>query len=203
MWGENMRVYRLISAREITNMYQEKNERTAVVQGENTHKYEKGTSYIHFFRYYESAEYYFKRYRVSMNPLDEYVLYMTANIPNEILRKRIGYGFYNLEEKPFDCYHIPIPEYAIKREEMKKEYVVEVNRFVDYEYKNKKEEYQKYLELMKTLAQQNNYDFHKVAQYLESHNLEELLGVKDDNRTESEIEDEKLKQLSKIFPLYD
>lgn len=50
-----------------------------MVKGENTHKYEKGVSYIHFFRYYESAEYYFKRYRVSMNIIDEYIAYMTAN----------------------------------------------------------------------------------------------------------------------------
>ena len=124
-----MRVYRIISTREITNMYKGINEKHAVVQGENTHQYEKNTSYIHFFRYYESAEYYFKRYRVSMNKLDKYVLYMTANIPNEILRKRIGYGFYNIEERPFDCYNIPIPEYALKEEEMSPEYIIEVNNF--------------------------------------------------------------------------
>lgn len=198
-----MRVYRIISAREITNMYKGINEKHAVVQGENTHQYEKNTSYIHFFRYYESAEYYFKRYRVSMNELDEYVLYMSANIPNEILRKRIGYGFYNIEEKPFDCYNIPIPEYALKEEEMSPEYIIEVNNFVKYEYKNPKEEYLKYLELMRRLSKQYDYDFHKIATYLVQNNLEELLGVTDDNRTESQIFDEKLKQLSKIFPLYD
>ncbi len=198
-----MRVYRIISAREITNMYQGSKERCAVVKGQNTHHYEDGTSYIHFFRYSESAEYYFKRYRVSMNHLDEYIAYMTANIPGDILRNRMGYGFYNLEEAPFDSFDIPIPEYAIPEEEMKPEYIVEVNSFIKYEYKKNNEEYQKYLELMRQLSNQYQYDFYKIAKYLEGCNLEELLGVKDDDRTESEIFQDKLKQLSKIFPLYD
>lgn len=198
-----MRVYRIISAREITNMYKGLNERKAVVQGENTHRYEKGVFYIHFFRYYESAEYFFKRYRVSMNFLDEYIVYMTANIPNDILRKRIGYGFYNLDEKPFDSYNIPIPEYAVKQEEMSAEYIVEINNFVKHEYKNMNDEYEKYLELIKTLSKQYNYDFHKIADYLGRCNLEELLDVKDDDRTESEIFDDYVRKLSKIFPIYD
>lgn len=198
-----MRVYRIISAREITNMYKGLNERKAVVQGENTHKYEKGTNYIHFFRYYESAEYFFKRYRAPMNSLDEYIVYMVANIPNDILRKRIGYGFYNIDEKPFDCYNIPIPEYAIKQEEMKPEYVVEINKFVKHEYTNLNDEYKKYLELIKKLSEQYNYNFHKIANYIANHNLEELLDVKDDDRTENEIFNDKIKKISKTFPLYD
>lgn len=198
-----MRVYRIISAREITNMYKGISERRAVVQGENTHQYEENTSYIHFFRYYESAEYYFKRYCVSMNFLDEYIAYMTANIPNDILRKGIGYGFYNLNEKPFDSYNIPIPEYAIRQDEMKPEYIIEINNFVKHEYKNLNGEYKMYLELLKKLAKQYNYDFHRIADYLEKCNLEELLHVKDDDRTESEIFDDYVKKLSKIFPLYD
>lgn len=198
-----MRVYRIISAREITNMYKGLDERRAVVQGENTHRYETGISYIHFFRYYESAEYFFKRPRVSMNSLDEYIAYMTVNIPNDILRKRIGYGFYNLDTKPFDFYNIPIPEYAIKQEEMSPEYIVEINSFVKHEYQNLNGEYEKYLELIKKLSKLYNYDFHKIADYLEKCNLEELLNVKDDDRTESEIFDDYVKKLSKIFPMYD
>lgn len=145
-------------------------ERRAVVAGENTHQYEIDTTYIHFFRYWQSAEYFFKRYRVAMNRLDEYIAYMTANIPNELLRKRIEYGFYNIDEESFECDTIPIPEYAIKQEEMKPEYIIEINNFIKSEYKNQKEE---------------------------------LLDVKDDDRTESEIFHDKLKQLSKVFPIYD
>ncbi len=48
-----MRVYRIISARENTNIYQGQPKRMALEKGDNTHKYEKDTSYIHFFRYYE------------------------------------------------------------------------------------------------------------------------------------------------------
>lgn len=197
-----MRVYRIISAREITNVYKGLRERQAVVQGENTHRYEKGVSYIHFFRYYESAEYYFKKYQASMDSLDEYIAYMVANIPNDILRKRIGYGFYDLGAD-FYSYNIPIPEYAIKQEEMSPEFIVEINSSVKYEYKDLKGEYEKYLELIKRLAGEYNYDFHKIAAYLEGCSLEELLGVKDDDRTESEIFDDQMKMLSKIFPLYD
>jgi len=198
-----MRVYRIISARGITNMYKGLDERKAIVPGENTHKYEANTSYVHFFRYSDSAEYFFKKHRVSMNSLDEYIAYMVANIPNDVLRKRIGYGFYNLGEKPFDGYDIPIPEYALKQEEMKPEYIVEINNLIKFEYKNLNGEYQKYLELIKQLAQRYHYDFHGVAKYLGEHNLEELLGVKDDERTEDEILNDKVKKLSKVFPLYD
>ncbi len=57
----------------------------------------------------------------------------------------------------------------------------------------------KYLKLMKTLSKQYNYDFHRIAEYLERNNLEELLDVKDDDRTESEIFDDRVKKLSKII----
>lgn len=198
-----MRVYRIISAREITNIYKGIDEREPIVKGENTHKYDKGVNYIHFFRYYESAEYYFKRYRAAMNLLDEYVLYMVANIPESILKECIGYGFYNLDEEGFRSYDIPVPEYALRMEKMKPEYVVEVNSLVKCEYKNNHDEYKKYLALMKTLAKKYQYDFHRVSEYLESNILEELLGVQNDDRTESEIVDDYVKSLSKIFPLYD
>lgn len=58
---------------------------------------------------------------------------------------------------------------------MKPEYIVEINSLVDYEYKNQKEEYVKYLDLIKKLAKQYKNDFHKVANHLENCNLEELL----------------------------
>lgn len=198
-----MRVYRIISAREITNIYKGTNERSAVVQGENTYKYEPGISYIHFFRYYESAKYLFERYRPTMNSLDRYIAYMTANIPNEILRKRIGYGFYNLDGDYFSNYYVPIPEYAIKEEEMSPEYIVEINNLVSSKYLSDSGEYKKYLELLKKMAKKYKNDFSKVANYLENCNLEELLDVKDDDRTESEIFGCYMKKLSKIFPLYD
>ena len=37
-----MRIFRCISARELTNMYKVINDRYAVVMGENTHRYEYG-----------------------------------------------------------------------------------------------------------------------------------------------------------------
>lgn len=82
-------------------------------------------------------------------------------------------------------------------------YIVEINNFVKNEYKNLNGEYEKYLELIKKLSKQYDWDFHKIADYLEKHNLEELLNVKDDDRTESEIYDDHVKKLIKIFPIYD
>lgn len=198
-----MRVYRIISAREITNMYKNNPERRAVVAGENAHQYEIDTTYIHFFRYWQSAEYFFKRCRVAMNRLDEYIAYMTANIPNELLRKRIEYGFYNIDEEPFEYDTIPISEYTIKQEEMKPEYIIEINNFIKSEYKNPKEEYEKYLAFMLKLKEQYDGNFYAIAKYLKNNNLEQLLEVKDDDRTEPEIFHDKLKQLSKVFPIYD
>ena len=198
-----MRVYRVISAREITNVYKNKSERVAIVEGENTHKYENNASYIHFFRYYESAEQYFKKYHISLNSQDKYIAFMVANIPNEILRMALGYGFYNLEEDFFNAYSIPIPEYAIKKELMLPKYVVEVNNNISYEYKNENNEYEKYLNLIKKLAKGYDYDFQEVANYLQTCNLEDLLNVHDDDRTESQILDDKVKELCKVFPLYD
>ena len=51
-----MRIFRCISARELTNMYIGINDRDAVVMGENTHRYEYGKEYVHFFRYSQDAE---------------------------------------------------------------------------------------------------------------------------------------------------
>ena len=198
-----MRVYRVISAREITNIYKGQSERVALAKGENTHKYEKNASYIHFFRYFESAEQYFKKYHISLCSQDKYIAYMVANIPNEILRKTLGYGFYNLEDDFFSAYSIPIPEYAIKEELMLPKYIVEINNIINYEYKNEDNEYKKYLNLIKKLAKRCDYNFYEVANYLQACNLEELLNVHDDDRTESQILDDKVKELCKIFPLYD
>ena len=40
-----MRVYRCVSAREITNMYKGENERIPLVKGENTHTYNDNENY--------------------------------------------------------------------------------------------------------------------------------------------------------------
>lgn len=51
-----MRIFRCISVRKLTNMYKGINDRDAVVMGENTHRYESGKEYVHFFRYSQDAE---------------------------------------------------------------------------------------------------------------------------------------------------
>lgn len=54
-----MRVYSCITAREVTNMYKGEYEPSAIIKGENSHKYEK--KLYPFFKYSQSAEYFFKK----------------------------------------------------------------------------------------------------------------------------------------------
>jgi len=197
-----MRVYRCITAREILNVYKGEIEREAVVNGENTHIYQPGVNYIHFFKYSQAAEYYLKRCGFQMNHLDTYIAYMVANIPNEVLKKYIGYGFYNYNENPLLNEMIPFPEYAIPESEFKKEYIVAIDSIIPYEYISDEQQYKNYLLCIKNLLEK--YDnCYTVARKLKEINLEELLGIKDDDRTEKQILDDKLKELKKVWVYYD
>lgn len=194
-----MRVYRSITAEEITNLYRgEQNRDLNITRGENTHEYQAGVDYIHFFRYQESAEYYHKNTFAMENPR---IAYMVANIPNELLRKTIGYGYYNGIETDINelkWVTLPLPEYAIPKELFDPEYVVEVNKYIPYEYKRKDEEYQNYLKLVLRLLETYDYNHYTVGRVLNSMDLEGVLGVTDDDRNESEILDDKIKEFSKI-----
>lgn len=194
-----MRVFRSITAEEITNLYRGKsNLDLNITRGENTHEYQTGVEYIHFFRYYEAAEFYHQHSFSIHNP---HIAYMVANIPNELLRKTIGYGFYNgieTELKELNWTTLPLPEYAIQKETFKPEYVVEVNKYIPYEYKRKDEEYKQYLKLVLRLLETYDYNHYTVGRVLNSMDLESLLDVIDDDRTESEILGDKMKEFSKI-----
>lgn len=200
-----MRVYRCISAREITNLYKGNNERKAIVEGQNTHHYVKGEEYIHFFRYSQSAEYYYnqRRFCSLVNSLDSYIAYMTANIPNEILNKYFGYGLYSDVDKSLASIYVPLPEYAIPRELFRDDYIVEINKSIESDYSSNETEYSKYLSLIRKLARKYNYSEEKITEYLLQNDLSHLLDVVDDNRSESEIIDGKVKQLLKVWDGWD
>lgn len=194
-----MRVYRTITTEEITNLYRgERNKDINITKGENTHKYNKGVDYVHFFRYHESAVFFYTNHYTMNNP---YVAYMVANIPNDILVETIGYGYYNgitTDIPELVGTTIPLPEYAIPRNLMKPEYVIRVSNRIDYEYERKNNEYNNYLELVVRLLEIYDYNHYTVGRMLHKMNLEEALGVVDDTRTEDEIFHDKMKEFSKI-----
>ncbi len=195
-----MRVYRCIKLQEVINKYKNiKNKMQINNNALNTHKYIDGKEYIHFFRYSDFAKYYFN---IGKNGSyekqnEQYILFMTANIPNDILEKYKGFGFYELKGEKF-----PIPEYAIPIEQFSPSYIIDITDkplCIDIR-KNENEEYKKYIELVKEIKK-NNQDMNTIINFLLHNNFEELLGVNIDMRTEDEIKEEMDLLLSTIsFP---
>lgn len=183
-----MRVYRCIKLQEVINKYKNVKNKKISNYDLNTHIYEKDKEYIHFFRYEEFARYYFNLGKDgSYDKInDNYILFMTANIPKEILEKYKGYGFYSLNHD-----EIVIPEYAIPTEEFIADYIVDITDkpFGFIKRKNENEEYMKYLELIKNLKQTTN-DVKSIAAELIKIDLDKLIGIEIDNRSEKEIEEE-------------
>lgn len=194
-----MRVYRCIKLQEVINKFtNQKNEKLSNNRI-NTHKYQEDKDYIHFFRYAEFARYYFHLGKDGSyeKENDNYMLYMIANIPEEILEKYIGFGFYTYKGKV-----LPLPEYAIPTEEFLPQYIVNIsmNPVEGEERANEKEEFRKYIELVEKLQKSGMWT-KDIASYFLENNFEEMLNIKIDKRTEKEIEANDNLLLSKIiFP---
>lgn len=191
-----MRVYRCIKLQEVINKYKNENNKIFDNHSLNTHQYQKNKEYIHFFRYDEFARYYFYLGKDGNYdfPNDRYILYMTANIPKEILDKSLGYGFYKVNGED-----VIIPEYAIPVEEFDSNYIVDIT---DQpmglpKRKNEDEEYRAYLKLIQTMKQVND-DTTKMLHYLLHNDLDSLIGIQVDTRSEKEIEEDILSLLSDI-----
>lgn len=183
-----MRVYRCIKLQEVINKYKNEKNKKLNNCNLNTHIYEVGKDYIHFFRYEDFARYYFNLGKEgSYNEQNgNYILFMTANIPKEILEKYKGFGFYDLNHEK-----IIMPEYAIPIEEFITDYIVDItDKPMGFNVrKNEKEEYRRYLELIKNLRQTTR-DAKSIAMDLLKFDLDKLIGVEVDNRNEKEIEEE-------------
>ena len=106
--------------------------------GMNTHNYQKGINYLHFFHFYEDVIQY-----ISNMPSCYYgggCYIATYNIPDEILQKFIGFGFYPEHLHSL----IPVLEYAIPYSELKNEFID--GRTIQYHYDStKSDEYKKYI----------------------------------------------------------
>lgn len=197
-----MRVYRCIKLQEVINKYTNKKSEKFDNPTLNTHSYQKEKEYIHFFRYNEFATYYFNlgKYGSYEKANDNYILFMTANIPETILEKFKGFGFYELDGETF-----PIPEYAIPIEEFSSEYIVDITDrpMGFYTRGNEDEEYKKYMELIRTLKNSNS-NMNDIIDFLLSKDFEVLLGIHVDKRSEEELKQYSEWLLSKItFPKND
>lgn len=202
-----MLVYRTVSSGELLNLINGTSiERYNVIEGENTFRYEKDKTYMHFFKYEAHALYYMKK---RANPI-----IIRLDIPDELLGD-IEYGFYGDVDTYYDDhlygYYMPLPEYVILADNFKKEYIVDFSRngiwqdpkrydvkwdafYVEKEHLFKDNERQLwsiesiYYEYVKLLSKKYHYDMDKVARYLKSINLdEELETIKEKVKKEKTI----------------
>lgn len=106
----------------------------------NTFNYDKDKRYIHFFRYKSFIQQFF-------DADNSEGIILSADIPDELLDKYKGFGFYIIENQ-----EIPIPEYAIPLEEFNEDYIVGVKKGLEVNVEHEDfNEYKRYLETIKTL----------------------------------------------------
>lgn len=181
-----MRVYRCIKFQEVINKYKNQNNKILNNNSLNTHKYEDNIEYIHFFRYEEFAIYYFNLCQNGKlgTCKSDFIFFMLANIPEHVLNKYLGFGFYTYKGK-----EMLMPEYAIPIEEFLPEYVVDMTTYPrgDYGRRNEKKEFSKYIEVVERL-ENSGKSTKNIASYFLENNFEKMLEMSIDKRTEEEIE---------------
>lgn len=192
-----MILYRTMTNYELINRLNGKNnsDNIATIKGVNTFKYESNQEYIHFFKYVEHAFYYMKENR-------NYIIVAQCIIPDELVSE-IGFGMYGGVEiynnNGLSSYYIPLPEYRIKKEDFKNEYINafattlyttmstnEINKIQElplfdlekeegiicyrhYSYANM------YYEMLCTLANIYSYNFDKIIKYLKEKDFNKLI----------------------------
>lgn len=183
-----MRVYRCITLQEVINKYKNKKMDINSNNKCNTYSYQPNKEYIHFFRYEEFAIYYFNLKKSGCLEIlkDDFIFFMVANIPENILKKNLSFGFYTFKGK-----EIAMPEYAIPLEEFLPEYVVDMTTYPrgDYGRRDEEEEFNKYIALFNELRARS-MSTQKIANFLLENNFEELLEIEIDKRTEEEYSKE-------------
>jgi len=112
----------------------------------NTHHYDNSKDYIHFFKFGAFAKYFYKLEEMISSQDDDYIL--VADIPKEILNKYLGFGFY-----VYDGELIPIPEYAIPKEEFDSAFIVKSEGDPNNLCKkiSEEEKFKEYVELVNNL----------------------------------------------------
>ena len=138
-----------------------------VVFGKNTHHYD-NEKYIHFFGFSQFCQYYF----YYKNRIKKYYSYfMVADIPDNILDKYLGFGFYFFDDFSLgDNNILPVIEYAIPVSVFDSNYVVAIDKYIDSKYVSDDSLYEGYINLLSYYGNLFGYDFDKVTNYLESNN---------------------------------
>ena len=116
--------------------------------GLNTHDYKRRKSYIHFFNFYEDAVEYISNIPGAL--LDSYVA--KYNIPEELLKKYIGFGYY-----PEHIEKIPVMEYAIPYEELNNKFITFSATKYHYDM-NYTEDYKNYLDNYQNIIEETGID---------------------------------------------
>ena len=141
--------------------------------GDNSHIYEDGVEYIHFFRYAKDAEYFFRRSPQMIKGSEYHVGYTVAEVAENEISKFLGFGIYVIgplfleDDKNF---YRPLLEYAIPKYlydgfnkhffKVKEKYAEDVagetyyNRIPD-EFRNDSE-YEEYLNIVNELCFKQN-----------------------------------------------
>ena len=128
-----MKVYRCCSEEEIKSYKEGKIYKKTHGRGTNTFVYDK-IHYIHFF-YFAECMFHYKKYTERYNKY-----YVEYDIPLEILKKYIGFGYYS---GIIPGYYTPVPEFAIPYNEVKIEYINDITDKEKEEYL-KKQEWEEY-----------------------------------------------------------
>lgn len=132
-----MLVYRVITQKELTNY---KNGQIIIENhafGKNTHQYEQGIDYLHFFEFPETAKIYQENV-MDKQFITSYII--RCEIDNSILEKYRGYGYYYIYNRKLDpCQKmelIPIPEYAIPVSFFSLDNIIEVSDTIKLSWLN-------------------------------------------------------------------
>lgn len=130
--NQNKIVYRFISESERIAMEKQNVQNLGEIWGKessgNNHKYKKNTRYIHFINNKEDALIIYKE----LGSIKDY--FCTYSIPQKILRKYAGKGFYMTSGYNF---YETVKEYAIPTEEFNPEWLVSIktiNEFLNEEH---------------------------------------------------------------------
>ena len=142
--------------------------------GDNSHEYEDGIEYMHFFRYANDAEYYFRRNPQAIKDSEYHVGYTIVEVDENEISRFIGYGIYVIgpvfleDDKNL---HRPLLEYAIPKYlcdqfvnkwffKVKEEYAEDVDGEIYYdripdEFRNDSE-HEEYLNIVNELCLKQN-----------------------------------------------
>lgn len=129
-----MILFKAVTNEELLNRINNSNHsETYTIRGKNTFNYDPNIEYLHFFRFAEHAFYYKKAKRC--------VAVLECIIPNEII-EQYGFGFYGDvktdKNESLASWYIPLPEYIIKANNFKTEYIYDINDILYNNYIQKR-----------------------------------------------------------------